>query len=206
MDKAYTVTQTLANGSFSVCRLARCKECGQEVAVKSISRAHRDFEPHIIQAEADVMKAISHPSCIQLYTVVEDAAHVHFVQELAPGGDLFERIFQSEVKISMSASRTIMGQLVKATRYLHVSGICHRDLKPENIMMMSRDPNAPRYNEVKIADFGLACRGVDGYSACMTEVCGTPDYCAPELLALALEPETPQPYSCKVDVWSLGAI
>ena len=65
----------------------------------------------------------------------------------------------------------------------------HCDLKPSNILVMEREEVADGALTVKIADFGLSqsLRGADGSGKerLLTDVCGTPDYFAPELVALA---------------------
>ncbi|KAJ7417694.1 calcium/calmodulin dependent protein kinase IV [Willisornis vidua] len=77
--------------------------------------------------------------------------------------------------------------------YLHANGIVHRDLKPENLLYATPAPDAP----LKIADFGLSKIVEDQVT--MKTVCGTPGYCAPEILRGCA-------YGPEVDMWSLGII
>ncbi|POI31908.1 hypothetical protein CIB84_004341, partial [Bambusicola thoracicus] len=77
--------------------------------------------------------------------------------------------------------------------YLHANGIVHRDLKPENLLYATPAPDAP----LKIADFGLSKIMEDQMT--MKTVCGTPGYCAPEILRGCA-------YGPEVDMWSLGII
>ncbi|KAL2294745.1 hypothetical protein Nmel_008490, partial [Mimus melanotis] len=77
--------------------------------------------------------------------------------------------------------------------YLHANGIVHRDLKPENLLYATPAPDAP----LKIADFGLSKIVEDHVT--MKTVCGTPGYCAPEILRGCA-------YGPEVDMWSLGII
>ncbi|MGH0182279.1 UNVERIFIED_CONTAM: hypothetical protein FKN15_016348 [Acipenser sinensis] len=78
-------------------------------------------------------------------------------------------------------------------RYLHENGVVHRDLKPENLLYATSAPDAP----LKIADFGLS-KIVDD-QVTMKTVCGTPGYCAPEILRGTA-------YGPEVDMWSVGVI
>ena len=73
-------------------------------------------------------------------------------------------------------------------------------MKPENILLCSQDENNP---VIKITDMGLS-KLVD-LNTVMKTFCGTPQYIAPEIVLGAGRMES-QPYSMKVDVWSLGVI
>ena len=53
--------------------------------------------------------------------------------------------------LPLSDARSISGQILSGTQYLHDEGYMHRDLKPRNILLRSLDPL-----EVVICDHGLA--------------------------------------------------
>ncbi|KAI2659409.1 Calcium/calmodulin-dependent protein kinase type IV [Labeo rohita] len=78
-------------------------------------------------------------------------------------------------------------------RYLHENGVVHRDLKPENLLYADLSIDAP----LKIADFGLS--KIIDEQVTMKTVCGTPGYCAPEILR-------GNAYGPEVDMWSVGVI
>jgi len=71
--------------------------------------------------------------------------------------------------------------------------VVHRDLKPENLLYESMTDDS----KLKIADFGLS-RIIEP-EVQMSTVCGTPGYCAPEVLL-------GQKYTHTVDLWSVGVI
>ncbi|RMB92865.1 hypothetical protein DUI87_30759 [Hirundo rustica rustica] len=85
------------------------------------------------------------------------------------------------------------GLCIAPEKYLHANGIVHRDLKPENLLYATPAPDAP----LKIADFGLSKMVEDHVT--MKTICGTPGYCAPEILRGCA-------YGPEVDMWSLGII
>jgi serine/threonine protein kinase len=68
-------------------------------------------------------------------------------------------------------------------------------MKPENVLLVSDDPDN---FDIKISDLGFAQK-FDKNGDGMTLVLGSPLYMAPELVKR-------EPYSEKVDVWSLGVI
>ncbi|XP_020631890.1 calcium/calmodulin-dependent protein kinase type IV-like [Orbicella faveolata] len=76
----------------------------------------------------------------------------------------------------------------------HHPVIIHRDLKPENLLYASEEEDA----QLKIADFGLS-KMLYGEQGNTSTVCGTPGYCAPEVLL-------GKPYDTKIDMWAVGVI
>ena len=75
---------------------------------------------------------------------------------------------------------------------VHDLDIAHRDVKAENILINEA------INEVVTIDFGFSARCPN--DCLMKTACGSPHYCAPELLAK-------EPYDAKkADVWSSGVV
>jgi len=75
---------------------------------------------------------------------------------------------------------------------MHEKKVIHRDLKLGNIFL-------GKGNEVKIGDFGLACKLLfDGERK--KTLCGTPNYIAPEVL------DGKNGHSYEVDTWSIGVV
>ena len=84
-------------------------------------------------------------------------------------------------------ARVLIRTLLETLAYLHSKTIAHRDLKPENLLLADKLSDT----EFKIADFGFAIKA-NGRS--LSQVCGTPDYVAPELV-------DNQMYGVECDVW-----
>jgi serine/threonine protein kinase len=138
-----------------------------------------------VNLEINVMKKLQSPYCISLKEVIEDSKAVHLVEELAVGGELFDRILDSGHFSEKDAAK-VTKQVMLGISHMHSMGACHRDLKPENLLMVTGDKTSPNYLDVKIADFGLSSlRPVK--DASMSTVCGTPDYLAPEVILIASE-------------------
>mmetsp|Transcript_6796 Transcript_6796/g.15953 ORF Transcript_6796/g.15953 Transcript_6796/m.15953 type:complete len:380 (-) Transcript_6796:121-1260(-) len=201
----YEMGKTLGSGSFATARIATSKENGAKVAIKTLLRSHEMFDMELLNHEIEVMRRIDHPRCIRLIEVFEDAKAVHLVEELATGGELFDRILDLGHFSEKDAAQVIR-QVIEGIEHMHSVGTVHRDLKPENLLMLSGDKSTAEYNHVKIADFGLsALTPADDTS--MATVCGTPDYLAPEVIVIAAEgPHSRKKYDAKVDVWAIGVI
>ena len=86
------------SGSFAAARIATHKETKKEVAIKSLLRNHEMFDLELLDLEIKVMKrvgagdVVGATRCIKLYEVFEDKKAIHLVEELASGGELFDRI------------------------------------------------------------------------------------------------------------------
>ena len=94
---------------------------------------------------------------------------------------------------SENVAAGVLRQLVNAVMYLHSKNIVHRDLKPDNILLVGDDTNW-----IKVSDFGLSGEYTTekGKRIALTDVCGTPEYCAPEVTNDRV------PYDENCDWWS----
>jgi len=91
-----------------------------------------------------------------------------------------------------SDSRFYIAEIILAVDQLHSMGIIYRDLKPENILL---DKNG----HVKLIDFGFAKMIGDVKTQRTFTNCGTPGYCAPEVML-------DFGYNYKCDIWSIGIL
>uniref|UniRef100_A0A673W5Z2 Calcium/calmodulin-dependent protein kinase IV n=1 Tax=Salmo trutta TaxID=8032 RepID=A0A673W5Z2_SALTR len=129
---------------------------------------------------------------IKLKEIFETPSEISLVLELVTGGELFDRVVEKGFYTERDAADAVK-QVLEAVAYLHENGVVHRDLKPENLLYATSAPDAP----LKIADFGLS-KIIDD-QVTMKTVCGTPGYCAPEILRGCA-------YGPEVDMWSVGVI
>uniref|UniRef100_A0A8C5LX07 Calcium/calmodulin-dependent protein kinase type IV n=1 Tax=Leptobrachium leishanense TaxID=445787 RepID=A0A8C5LX07_9ANUR len=185
----YTMGPELGRGGTSA--VFRCEEKGTQkpYAAKVIKKT---IDKKIVRTEIGVLLRLSHPNIIKLKDIYESPSEIALILELVTGGELFDRIVERGFYSEQDAA-SVIHQILEAVSYLHGNGIVHRDLKPENLLYadMSQD------SILKIADFGLS-KIVEDQIA-MKTVCGTPGYCAPEILHGS-------PYGPEVDMWSVGII
>ncbi|XP_074060572.1 calcium/calmodulin-dependent protein kinase type IV [Macrotis lagotis] len=189
LDDFFEVETELGRGATSV--VYRCVQKGTQkpFALKVLKKT---VDKKIVRTEIGVLLRLSHPNIIKLKEIFETQAEISLVLELVTGGELFDRIVEKGYYSERDAAQAVK-QILEAVAYLHENGIVHRDLKPENLLYATPEPDAL----LKIADFGLSKIVDDQVS--MRTVCGTPGYCAPEILRGCA-------YGPEVDMWSLGVI
>lgn len=174
------------------------EESGEQVAVKIMDKSDIKAQEMTmnVRREIAIMKALKHRNIVNLRQVLTSQSKLYIVMDLVTGGELFTKIL-NEGKLEEGIARRYFQQLVDGIDYCHRRGVCHRDLKPENLLIDETT------GELKITDFGLsAMKGASTTEELLHTQCGSPNYCAPEIIA-----RHKQGYSGnKVDAWSCGII
>jgi len=150
--------------------------------------------------ETRIMRALDHPNIVKMLADIPGQDGMYYlVMERVRGGELFDRIVELEHYTEVQARATAV-ILLDAMRYLHMKNICHRDLKPENLLLLSKNTDS----DIKIADFGFAAE-VKG-DTYLTDMCGTPNYVAPEVIKMGSGGDKGKGYGIACDMWSVGVI
>uniref|UniRef100_A0A8C5CYV3 Protein kinase domain-containing protein n=1 Tax=Gadus morhua TaxID=8049 RepID=A0A8C5CYV3_GADMO len=183
------VCLSLYLGATSIVFRCEEKQTQKPFALKVLKKT---IDKKIVRTEIGVLLRLSHPNIIRLKEIFETETNITLVLELVTGGELFDRIVERGYYSERDAAHVIK-QILEAVAYLHENGVVHRDLKPENLLYEDMSLDAP----LKIADFGLS-KIIDDQVP-MKTVCGTPGYCAPEILR-------GNAYGPEVDMWSVGVI
>ncbi|TPX34324.1 hypothetical protein SmJEL517_g02984 [Synchytrium microbalum] len=196
MEAKYRIGRKLGSGAFGTVRLLEDRDTSVVYACKAVDKpavGHASAYEQL-QREVAIMKAVYHPSIVQLREVYETKKKVFLVMEYCQGGELVSKI-RARRHCPESDVRTIVRRLSDAVAYLHEYGIVHRDLKPENILISMEDPSIE--HNIKVSDFGLATYA----DACgtMDNVVGTPFYMAPEIVQNL-------GYTAQCDIWSIGVM
>jgi serine/threonine protein kinase len=188
----YAIGAELGHGAFS--HVCRCKREGENCtyAIKIVSKglisASSDHER--FQREVNAMAFLRHPNLVALYDFFWDDANYYLVTDFCQGGELFRYIVEN-TKIDETVAAGLFLQIARGIEYCHSYQIAHRDLKPENVLLTT-------FPQLKVADFGLC--GFMSPSRLMNTFCGSPCYCAPELIT-RVEYDGRQS-----DIWGLGVI
>uniref|UniRef100_A0A1I8J5Y5 Protein kinase domain-containing protein n=1 Tax=Macrostomum lignano TaxID=282301 RepID=A0A1I8J5Y5_9PLAT len=188
-DSVYDLCSELGRGATSVVFACQKRGTNEKWAVKVIQKK---VDKKIVATEIGILLTISHPNIIRLKELFETSTHIHTVLEYVTGGELFDRIVSRGNYSEQDAAQCVR-QLLEALKYLHEKDIIHRDLKPENLLYENERDDAC----LKIADFGLS--KIISQDVQTATVCGTPGYCAPEVLL-------GKGYGTPVDMWGLGVI
>lgn len=188
-EETYSISKELGCGATS--KVFKCihNGTGQAWAVKVINK---NVEKKVIRTEIGVLLKIQHPNVIRMKDIYETPTQIYIVLELVTGGELFDRIVSRGHYSEKDAAKAVKEMLI-AVKHLHDNGVIHRDLKPENLLYENLSPDA----KLKIADFGLS--KIIGSEVTTNTVCGTPGYCAPEVIR-------GKNYNASVDLWSVGVI
>jgi hypothetical protein len=191
----YELGGLLGRGASAKVYLARDLLTGRSVAIKSFPNPRAAGErPVAIEREAGILRRLRHRHVVRLHEILATRKKVHFVLDLAAGGELFSLVDASG-RMTEDLARHYFRQLVSAVRYCHARGVYHRDIKPENLLL-------DEAGALMVADFGLGAVATadDGSSLLRHTMCGTPAYVAPEILSRkGYEP-------AKVDIWSCGVV
>lgn len=171
-------------------------ETKQRVAIKIMDKREirdQDFTSQV-RREIYIMRSLVHKHIVRLHEVLTSDTRLYIVMELVTGGELFDRIEHG--RIPEDLARKYFQQLVDGVDFCHKRGVAHRDLKPENLLI-------DEDGDIKITDFGFSSmKGRDVNAGLLYTQCGTPDYCAPEIIDSAKEGYN----GAKVDAWSSGII
>lgn len=201
----YLLLQTIGAGSTGKVKLAQHVPTGDLVALKLVrhSHLHRNTAQYTkLIREVAIMKYLSavsrqlvrdvtHIGVLQLRDVhLFDDDMIVLVLDYCQGGELFD-VIVDQGYIPAHTALDYFQQLVHALEFCHRRGICHRDIKLDNVLI-SAD------GRLKLADFGMSCLYFP--QSLLQTACGSPHYCAPEML----NEELYNGYAA--DIWSLGVV
>uniref|UniRef100_UPI00398EA25D testis-specific serine/threonine-protein kinase 4-like n=1 Tax=Pristiophorus japonicus TaxID=55135 RepID=UPI00398EA25D len=195
----YQLGRYLGKGAYAIVWEAYFKKWKTNVAVKVLlkEKAEVEFLTKFLPREIQVWKSLKHPNLISFYQSIETTNRVYIMLELAPGGEVMDKIRMKGPCDEKTAGRWFE-QLCQGMAYIHSRGVVHRDLKLENLLLDSND-------NIKISDFGFCKVGVtdvmDVKQVQLSETyCGSYAYVPPEVLQGI-------PYNPFLsDVWSMGVI
>ena len=172
---------------------------GKEVAIKIYQVDNRSrsiaLSLSCVKREVDMLSSLNHPNIIKTFGFCLDPACV--LVEKAPLGNLYQKLMDSEVKISRTVQFHISCQITSALSYLHQRDIIYRTLKASSILLWSLDFNCEA--SIKLTHFERAA--YQSPSGLMSETTFS-SHPAPEMLRYAFREE----YTQKVDIYAFGIL
>ncbi|XP_067315954.1 microtubule-associated serine/threonine-protein kinase 2 isoform X5 [Pseudorasbora parva] len=206
-EEDFETIKLISNGAYGAVFLVRHKESRQRFAMKKINKQNLILRNQIQQAfvERDILTFAENPFVVGMFCSFETRRHLCMVMEYVEGGDC-ATLLKHIGALPVDMARMYFAETVLALEYLHNYGIVHRDLKPDNLLITSM-------GHVKLTDFGLSKIGLMSLTTNLYEghiekdarefldkqVCGTPEYIAPEVILR-------QGYGKPVDWWAMGVI
>ncbi|KAJ1060330.1 hypothetical protein K5549_012925 [Capra hircus] len=206
-ESDFETIKLISNGAYGAVYLVRHRETRQRFAIKKINKQNLMLRNQIQQVfvERDILTFAENPFVVSMFCSFETRRHLCMVMEYVEGGDC-ATLLKNMGPLPVDMARMYFAETVLALEYLHNYGIVHRDLKPDNLLITS-------LGHIKLTDFGLSKIGLMSMATNLYEghiekdtrefvdkqVCGTPEYIAPEVIFR-------QGYGKPVDWWAMGVV
>ncbi len=217
LEDRYELVHILGEGGMGEVHLARDRNLGRQIAVKTIPPNRMDSKRLArFVAEARITAQLEHPGIVPVHDLfISGNGDIYYTMKRVQGSTLRELLDSIAAGDPESAARWNLNRLLavflsasQAVAYAHTRRVIHRDLKPDNLMIGD-------FGEVLVMDWGVA-RMLDDAPEELLEVVkegasllstvdgamvGSPAYMSPEQLqghASALGPTA--------DVFSLGVM
>lgn len=206
-EEEFETIKLISNGAYGAVFLVRHRSTRERFAMKKINKQNLILRNQIQQAfvERDILTFAENPFVVSMFCSFETKRHLCMVMEYVEGGDC-ATLLKNIGALPVDMARMYFAETVLALEYLHNYGIVHRDLKPDNLLITSM-------GHIKLTDFGLSKIGLMSLTTNLYEghiekdarefldkqVCGTPEYIAPEVILR-------QGYGKPVDWWAMGVI
>ena len=190
----YHVLRRLGQGGMGQVFLADQLSLKRRVALKFLRPDHlNETTLKRFRAEAEAVARLSHPNIVQVYAIGEVDGLQYMALEFVEGRTLRD-VIDKKGQFTVQLALLVIRQVAMALQRAASLGIVHRDIKPENILLN-------RKGDVKVADFGLLRRVIEGpQDLSLTQsgqTLGTPLYMSPEQVqGKQIDPRS--------DIYSLG--
>ncbi|KAJ1974569.1 Protein kinase of the Mitotic Exit Network [Dimargaris xerosporica] len=189
-EAQYQLGNCIGRGQFGAVHRSLNLETGQMVAVKRISLEGQPKDQiDAIMQEVALLQSLNHPRVVRYEGYVKTEAELFIVMEYVENGSLYHTL----KSFGAFPEKLVLAYIVKILEgliYLHDKQVVHCDLKAANILTTKK-------GNTKLSDFGVSLNLKLSETAEDSEVAGTPNWMAPEIIELK--------GACTAsDIWSLG--
>jgi uncharacterized RDD family membrane protein YckC len=189
----YRLVRDLGSGGMGAVYEAEESSSGRKVALKLISPEFARSPDAVdrFRQEGRIASMVSHPRCVFVLTVDEEAGQPYIVMELMPGSTLKDLVDRQGPLSPEQAIDKIL-DVIEGLQAAHRLEVIHRDVKPSNCFLELD-------GRVKVGDFGLAKSLVkDSHLTKTGAFVGTPHFASPEQVRS-------EPIDRQTDVYSVAA-
>ncbi|CAI2368902.1 unnamed protein product [Moneuplotes crassus] len=179
----------IGRGAYSSVYLVYKKDTGRPYAMKVIKKSINKIEKDRVKLEKKIMTDCYSPFLVKLYCTFQTQDKLFFILEYVNGGELNTKLIKAGV-IKEGLARFYAAEILLALKIMHEKNYLHRDVNPRNILIDNK-------GHIKIIDFGLSKNIKEDSDR--IETCGTPAYCAPEIIKGGKHENT-------MDFWSFGVL
>ncbi|KAJ3385388.1 hypothetical protein HDU92_003080 [Lobulomyces angularis] len=191
----YLMGPVIGRGNFGTVYKAIDIKRGNLVAIKRIPLInHNESVVQDLRKEVELLKNLKQKHIIDYYGYNLTANNFDIILEYMENGSLlhlmknfFSKNFFSESLVLMYVKQILIG-----LEYLHFKKVVHCDLKAANIL-------TTKTGTIKLTDFGVSKQLSMIDKESLSNVAGTPNWMAPEIIQL-------EKITTKSDIWSLGAV
>eukprot|EP01084_Bolivina_argentea_P054282 99570_1 len=202
----FDVLKRLGSGGFADVYLVKSVTSGRKYACKFIAKKSIQDKRYAqkIKLELKLHELCGIDNFLENKYVVafgrfwDDKQYIYILMNYCCNGSL-EGWLKYRRRLTEIETKYIIREITLATKHLHEKyHIIHRDLKLANILL---DSNM----NIKLCDFGLAAQIKDEDYKKFT-MCGTPNYCAPEIASCINNHSENGGHSFGVDIWAIGVM
>ena len=197
----YRILERIGAGGMGVVYRSVDTQLGRAVALKVVGdHAQVDEKARArLLREARTASALNHPNICTIYEAGVADGETYIAMEVVEGRSLSAMIGAHGLPVETAIRYAV--QIADALAHAHERGIVHRDLKSANVFVTAE-------GRVKVLDFGLAKRVIDGPEEPTRtlepitdagSVAGTLWYMSPEVLR-------GEPADARSDLWALGVM
>jgi serine/threonine-protein kinase len=179
LDGTYHLLRLVGEGGMGAVYEATHARLAGRYAIKVLLREYSD-DPEVrarFEREARITSLLQHPNIVQVIdhnSTVDGISYL--VMEYLSGDSLAARLAR-DGRLALPVVADVVDQIAAGLAAAHARGIVHRDLKPDNIILVPVEGRGSAL--IKILDFGIS-KVSGGRDAVDRELCGTPQYMAPE--------------------------
>jgi CheY-like chemotaxis protein len=187
----HRVIEEIGRGSMGVVYKVLGAE-GAPRALKAIWSQQSDLRPLMrFRREVDILSSLDHPNLVKTHEAGREGSLYYYLMDFIDGSPL-DRYCADSGALSADTVGRLVYIIANALDYLHDRQLVHRDIKPSNMLLNSQ---CVPY----LADFGLAKCFADTQLTLHSELIGTPNYMAPEVIS-GVEIDG------RADLFSLGVV